>query len=169
MVAGRHNPRLMPVEVAIRASFWTLEKAFASTKDLDLDPCDGRFCAIVDYTGFGLSNLDLPLTRSCIDIFQNNYPEMLGDVFLCNIPWVIKYSWPLVKPWLQQSLIEKVHFVTNTKELLKYFEPENIPVIFGGKSTWGILPCNSPASWEESTFSIGAETLELKTNDPQLE
>jgi len=53
---------------------------------------------------------------------QNNYPEILGNMFIINSPFLFTGIWMIVKMWLDEKTKEKIHILGSNykKELLKH-------------------------------------------------
>lgn len=71
---------------------------------------------------------------------QANYPEGTRRVFIINVPQVFTIMWSLIKPFLHQVTIDKVHiYGTNTEEwkaaLLEEIDADQLPAYYGGTLT----------------------------------
>lgn len=77
-----------------------------------------------------------------------DYLARLGAVYVINQPLVISVVWKFIKPLLDPSTREKVHFLSSKKDLLnfflvrayairhsKFFQPEQLLEHMGGSST----------------------------------
>ncbi len=42
--------------------------------------------------GLGISNLDVPITRSVFDTLANHYPERMGVLFMFDAPFIFWYA-----------------------------------------------------------------------------
>jgi hypothetical protein len=95
---------------------------------------------LIDFTGWSLSNaVPMRTARDTANILQNHYPERLANAFLYNPPKVFEAFWKVVKYFLDPKTSHKVNFVYSKNEesikvMHKYFDPEVLPLEFGGKN-----------------------------------
>jgi len=68
-------------------------------------------------------------------IGQDNYPEILGNMFIINAPMLFSGIWTMIKPWLDEKTRNKIKIIGSNfqKELYEYIDPENLPEFLGGK------------------------------------
>jgi hypothetical protein len=100
---------------------WNLEKAAACTakhsseKGTEYD----KFCLLIDYDGFKLTNAPpMSTTKLTLDIVQNHYPERLYRAYFLNPPMVFRVFWNVAKAFVDPATKEKIVFC-NTKAGLK--------------------------------------------------
>jgi len=102
-----------------------------------------RTCKIMDLSGLGRQHLDrrgLVYFKKLIDLSQHAYPEMLGDLYIVNTPWIFSMCWKLVSPWLNDKTLSKIHILPNDKfkQMLRdAIDPKHIPDFLGGECTCG--------------------------------
>ncbi|XP_072972475.1 phosphatidylinositol transfer protein PDR16-like [Typha angustifolia] len=95
---------------------------------------------LIDFTGWTLSkSVPIKTARETAHILQSHYPERLGVGICFNPPRVFEAFWKIVKYFLDPKTFQKVKFVypkneESAKLMYKYFDPEVLPVEFGGKS-----------------------------------
>ncbi|XP_072990328.1 phosphatidylinositol transfer protein PDR16-like [Typha latifolia] len=95
---------------------------------------------LIDFTGWSLSNsVPIKTARETANLLQNHYPERLSSAFLFNPPRVFEAFWKIVKYFLDPKTFKKVNFVyikdeESIKLMHKNFDPEILPVQFGGKN-----------------------------------
>jgi hypothetical protein len=72
-----------------------------------------------------------------IDIGQNYYPEMLGDMYLINTGFFFNALWVLVKGFFDEKTRKKFKLVGSSfqKKLLEHVDSENLPKFLGGNCT----------------------------------
>lgn len=72
--------------------------------------------------------------KTVLNVAQDNYPEMAGNVYVVNAPWVFNAIWKIVKPWLKPATLDKITILGhNFKErLLEDFDADQLPVFLGG-------------------------------------
>ena len=75
-------------------------------------------------------------------IGQNDYPEMLGKMFMINTSTMFKFMWSIVKGFIDQKTRNKITVLKSeyTNELLEVIDKENLPTILGGNCTCSHLP-----------------------------
>ncbi|WVW83624.1 hypothetical protein I302_105645 [Kwoniella bestiolae CBS 10118] len=105
-------------------------------------------CTILDLYNAGISSFYKvkDYVGAASSIGQNNSdtnmfldPETMGHMFIINAPYLFSTVWSLIKPWLDEATVRKIHILgKNYKtELLQYIPEENLPADLGGK-------CNCP-------------------------
>lgn len=93
-------------------------------------------CTILDLYNAGISSFykvkDYVSAASTIG--QNNYPETMGHMFIINAPYLFSTVWSLIKPWLDEATVRKIHILGKSykAELQEYISAENLPVELGG-------------------------------------
>ena len=94
-------------------------------------------CTILDLYNVSLSNFYQvkDYVSQASSIGQNRYPETMGKFYIINSPWAFGAVWRLIKPWLDEVTVNKIHIIdSNYKEqLLSQIPAENLPKEFGGK------------------------------------
>jgi hypothetical protein len=66
---------------------------------------------------------------------QNFYPEILGKLYIINVPKLFYVLWMIVKLWLDDQTKRKIEIDSGkaTEKLLKDIHPNNLHIKFGGK------------------------------------
>jgi len=66
---------------------------------------------------------------------QDNYPEILGRMFIINSPLLFSGIWAMIKPWLDDKTKAKITICGSKYEtqLLELIDAENLPDFLGGK------------------------------------
>lgn len=72
---------------------------------------------------------------------QDNYPEILGKMYIINAPFIFSGIWLIVKPWLDEKTKAKIKILGSgyQKELLSQIDAENLPDFLGGTSTANLV------------------------------
>lgn len=91
---------------------------------------------LFDMTGFGMKNADLAAVHFLAVMFEANYPESLGMIWIHNAPWIFNAVWKIIKGWLDPVVASKIRFTKGSKDLLKFIDPQFIPAKLGGKDTY---------------------------------
>jgi len=104
-------------------------------------------CTILDLHNAGISTFYKvkDYVSAASSIGQNNYPETMGNMFIVNAPYLFSTVWSLIKPWLDEATVRKIHILgKNYKtELSTYIDPANLPKDLGGS-------CNCPGGCQMS-------------------
>ncbi|RSH80739.1 S14 cytosolic factor [Saitozyma podzolica] len=58
----------------------------------------------------------------------------MGHMFIINAPYLFSTVWSLIKPWLDEATVRKIHILGKNykQELQQYIAPENLPKDLGG-------------------------------------
>lgn len=74
----------------------------------------------------------LPLRCHCTA--QDNYPEILGHMFIVNAPAIFSLAWRVVRPMLTERTTSKIDIVSGsgTNELLSLIDADQLPTELGG-------------------------------------
>lgn len=122
-----------------------------------------RTAKITDLSGLGRQHLDrrgLAYFKRLLDMSQGCYPEMLGDLYIVNQPWVFSLGWKIVKPWLHEKTLNKIHILpadpAEAQRILREAVPEeHLPDWLGGKCSCehqgGCVPLRDPDAGRTTT------------------
>jgi len=93
-------------------------------------------CTILDLHNAGISTFYKvkDYVSATSNIGQNHYPETMGHMFIVNAPYLFSTVWSLVKPWLDEATVRKIHILGKgyKNELQQYIDPANLPGDLGG-------------------------------------
>ena len=72
--------------------------------------------------------------KIAMDIGQDHYPEILGNMYIINTGMLFSGMWMLVKPWIDPKTQQKIKLISGSgkKELAEVVAPENLPEFLGG-------------------------------------
>lgn len=58
----------------------------------------------------------------------------MGHMFIINAPYLFSTVWSLIKPWLDEATVRKIHILGKNpqKELSNYIDPSALPAELGG-------------------------------------
>lgn len=93
-------------------------------------------CILFDMTGFGMKNADLAAVHFLAIMFEANYPECLGMIWIHNAPWIFNAVWKIIKGWLDPVVASKIRFTKKAKDLEEFIDPQFIPKDLGGKDDY---------------------------------
>ncbi|GAA5979238.1 hypothetical protein JCM10908_002851 [Rhodotorula pacifica] len=123
-------------EVARRYLSDLSRKATTSAKDPTL-----QMVVIVDLDQAGMSNLEFELLPFFLDLLKNNFPGMVGAIFVLNYGWAYAGMWQLAKRVLPNTALERILFPSQA-ELFEFFDEDNLLVEHGGKIQYEYSPAN---------------------------
>lgn len=65
---------------------------------------------------------------------QDNYPEILGVMFIINAPFLFSGIWAVCKGWLDKKTQDKIKIIGSSykKEVLECIDPKNLPNFIDG-------------------------------------
>ncbi|KWU45647.1 hypothetical protein RHOSPDRAFT_32569 [Rhodotorula sp. JG-1b] len=113
-----------------------LSRSAASTQDATL-----QMVVIVDLDQAGMSNLEFELLPFFLDLLKNNFPGMVGAIFVLNYGWAYAGMWQLAKRVLPNTALERILFPSQD-ELFEFFDEEHLLVAHGGKVQYDYSPAN---------------------------
>jgi len=93
---------------------------------------------LMDMEGLGLKHLWRPgvmLFNSVTSLYENNFPEVMKNIFVIKAPKIFPIAYALVKPFLNEVTRNKVKILGGDwkTELLEYIDESNLPEYYGGK------------------------------------
>ncbi|KAI9373933.1 CRAL-TRIO domain-containing protein [Aspergillus egyptiacus] len=91
---------------------------------------------LFDMTGFSLANMEYAPVKFIIRCFETYYPDCLGVLLIHNAPRVFNGVWKIIKPWMDQRIVEKIVFTRTVADLEKYIDRDRIPTELGGSEDW---------------------------------
>ncbi|XP_022207773.1 SEC14-like protein 2 isoform X1 [Nilaparvata lugens] len=107
-------------------------------------PAAGQLVAVIDMTDFNLRQYAWrpagEVVLSLVQMYEANYPEILKACFIINAPKVFALAFSVVKTFLNEYTINKIHIykADPTKwqpVILKQIPKDQLPAIFGGTMT----------------------------------
>jgi hypothetical protein len=114
--------------------------------------------SVVDCKGFnmGLMNKkNREFIQIATNLGQNNYPEIMWNMYVINTPFMFKLAYAMIKPFLDEKAKKRIKLLGNKyqKELFKIIDPDNLPVELGGNCTCeehgGDCFSAQPGPWDE--------------------
>mmetsp|Transcript_8522 Transcript_8522/g.13122 ORF Transcript_8522/g.13122 Transcript_8522/m.13122 type:complete len:176 (-) Transcript_8522:58-585(-) len=96
--------------------------------------------SILDMTGFSIGMMNkrvYSLVQQASKISQDYYPEQLGQLMICNSPYLFTGVWAIIKGWLDEVTREKIQILGGgyKKTLLKYVDEDQLIDFLGGTNT----------------------------------
>lgn len=141
----------------------------------------GQSFTILDLKGVPLSSF--PQVKKVVNelssVSQDNYPETLGMLFIVNAPTLFAAIWSVVKGWLDENTVSKIHLLGSNyqKQILEHVEAANLPKEYGGNcqceggcsnsdhGPWndGTVPGYPKTEWEFGVLRDNEQSLSCKT------
>lgn len=90
---------------------------------------------IHDYEGVSFLRFDPDIkkgSRATIQLFQDNYPELLKQKFFVNVPWLMSWVYDFVKRWISGDTSSKFVMLPESSLLVGYLG-KDIPKRYGGE------------------------------------
>ncbi|ELU07823.1 hypothetical protein CAPTEDRAFT_152329 [Capitella teleta] len=69
-----------------------------------------------------------------VKVMEDNYPEMMKQMFVVNAPKIFPILWKICRPLISEDMKAKIHVLgaDYQEQLLKYIDEEQLPVFLGG-------------------------------------
>jgi hypothetical protein len=94
--------------------------------------------SIIDISGVSFGSFKKEVRNflsAIIGVTGQNYPELLGVMYIINAPFIFQGIWSVIKPLIDPNTRRKIHIVG--KNYRDYFKPhldvDALPVFLGGK------------------------------------
>jgi len=110
---------------------------------------------ILDQRGSSLAIVRrIPLLRLMNDVASLHYPELVAAVFLVNCARAFTVVFSVCKPFLDAETLSKIHVSSSIpkEKLAAAFDPELLPVEFGGRNPVVVPAC---AAYVEAGGVVG--------------
>eukprot|EP00158_Paraphelidium_tribonemae_P004138 Partr_v1_DN26594_c0_g1_i3_m3961 putative CRAL TRIO domain protein len=86
-----------------------------------------KVLVVIDMRGWSLmANYDMYTSLFMIQCMQDYYPDTLGCALFIGVPYLFSSIWSLLKPFLSESVIEKVKYI-DASDIAQFIALENIP------------------------------------------
>lgn len=86
---------------------------------------------IMDFKGFGISNVDLEIMRSIIWTISNHFPFFVRTYYVVNLPRVLQAVSSMIISFVPSNARQLIHFL-GEKNLIEFVDPKNLPDFLGG-------------------------------------
>mmetsp|Transcript_9103 Transcript_9103/g.11762 ORF Transcript_9103/g.11762 Transcript_9103/m.11762 type:complete len:352 (+) Transcript_9103:237-1292(+) len=101
----------------LRHLIYNIERAIKCSERRSLGTVDS-ITFIICFNGYSGSKApSLSVTRECISILQNHYPERLHKAYMINAPSVFNLLWNLARPFIDNVTRSKIQFLRGTKAM----------------------------------------------------
>lgn len=98
----------------------------------------GYWVYVMDLSGYTSKNSPpWAVTKQCIHVFSNHFPERLEHFYMVNAPWIFRTLWAMASPFIDKKTKAKISFVKASEgkpapELLERIDAESLEKRFGG-------------------------------------
>lgn len=74
--------------------------------------------------------------QGILEVFQNQYPELVEKIFLIHVPFYFGIVWKIVKTMIDEKTAKKMFYTTGqgTELMRDYFDIDTLPKNMGGKA-----------------------------------
>ena len=83
---------------------------------------------------------DVPVLSAVIPILQDNFPEMLGALYVVPANFVIRAAFAALTPLLNAQTRKLINMVASTEAMSAYVEQEQLPKRLMGTDAWTFDP-----------------------------
>lgn len=90
-----------------------------------VNPKEEQLTIVFDLHGFGMHCMDYEAVKMLIEILQFNYPDVLGQAFIVNAPFIFWACWHAIKVWVDPVTVSKVIFC-DQNQLREHVDEESV-------------------------------------------
>ncbi|XP_002981400.2 patellin-6 [Selaginella moellendorffii] len=150
---------------------WRVKLMEDGIKLLDFDPRGvSSMVQVIDLKNFSMKKKARAALLDTIQLFSDNYPELVSKLMLVNVPWYYNALYVMISPFLTQRSKDKISVATKRKTpeaLFAAISPENVPVQYGGLGKANDeLFRNAKATITESCVKAGSMLIiEIQINE----
>lgn len=130
-----HVPGQFSLEQTMRFAVFLLEQGTAESDRVG----SKQICVIHDRRQMTKANKDeelMSLGKSTSSMLQDFYAERLGALYVLGVNWFYWLMFKMMKPMLSNKTSGKIHIMNKTKELLNFFQPEQLMSEHDGRSLY---------------------------------
>jgi len=128
------NKKDTPIDILYTYGFWETQYLILTHP---LKYLRNGCILVVDFKGFGLSNVDLSSRGiEYSKALSGMFPKRIRKAYLINGGWLLKVISEAARLLLSKKLVGRME-VGNVEGLKNYIDDEHLPVDYGGKSTFG--------------------------------
>jgi hypothetical protein len=85
-----------------------------------------------DTSMFSMSAITRRASKSTIQLFTDNYPELLAVKFFVNVPRVLAWVFGAISNFLSKETVEKFVVLGDARELSRWIDLDQLPERYGG-------------------------------------
>jgi len=110
VLARRHNTYTRDIAEVRRFIIYLLETTMGLTR-----PEEEQLTIVFDLHQFGMQCMDYEAVKMLVEILQFNFPDVLGQAFIVNAPFIFYACWYVIQAWLDPVTASKVVFCTSVE------------------------------------------------------
>ena len=107
---------------------------------------------------FGTKHVDYDMVKMLSSILQVNYPDVLGQAYVCNAPTMFTAVWAVVKRFIDPVTASKM-IMCSYKKLREYLDEDQILSDIGNKNATSSGTSSSSNQQETVEDETGTEDL----------
>lgn len=131
---------------------YLLERAIEDAGDAQ------QIVVINDLQGFDKSHNDFRMNKLILEMVLAHYPNRIGAIWCTSTPWLFRMIFRVIKPWLGDELISRVHLFGGTSELKEHVDADSLLPELGGN-----LNSFSIENWAQERAKIENVKLDKPT------
>ena len=98
------------------------------------DAGDGQIVVINDLSGFEKQNNDFRMNKLILEMVLAHFPNRVGAIWCTSTSWLFRMVFRVIKPWLGDDLISRVHLFGGTSELKELVDKDQLLTDLGGSA-----------------------------------
>lgn len=160
----KHTPGQFTEDSTLKLSFFMAETV-TSTVDAQRDGIT-VICYLED---LNWEQSDYAFYKKVVQLFQDNFPCRVKNIFVFSPPWWISMLIAFVKPVMKPKMRDRIHIVTDREALQEWIEKEALPVELDGECKYDqesfIRRQMAKTSTAKITGLLQMESVELREDD----
>ncbi|XP_052239474.1 alpha-tocopherol transfer protein-like isoform X1 [Dreissena polymorpha] len=130
---GRWDPSKYPIDDIFRTNFLTLTTLLEEEEEIQI--CGIILLADLKHMGWKQTKKIKPFyAKKMFKAMEDCFPMRFKGIHYLNEPAVFDYIFAIMKPFLKEKILSRVHFHGNKyHELKEYIDEEHLPSDYGGQ------------------------------------
>mmetsp|Transcript_11940 Transcript_11940/g.13152 ORF Transcript_11940/g.13152 Transcript_11940/m.13152 type:complete len:292 (+) Transcript_11940:99-974(+) len=128
LLPALHTPGQAPMEDIMKSFHYVIQQGIKM-----MPPGQHKFLIIYDRKGYARKNFDKKMLGEITQSFEKYYPERVGEILVLRTNWLFWALFKLASLVMPAATVKKISILDSEKDLLPYFDEENLPDIWGGK------------------------------------
>lgn len=125
--ALKHTPGQFTNDSTLRLSFFMAETVTSS-----VDAQRDGITVICFMEDLNWEQSDYAFYKDVVQLFQDNFPCRVKNIFVFSPPWWISLLIKVVSPSMKPKMRERIHIVTERESLLEWIDKDALPVELDG-------------------------------------
>lgn len=119
-------------DIITKAVVWCFDNVQSKLED------DAKMIGLLDMSGCGYRNIDFDLISKLCPIILNQFPNVVSNVFVIDVPWIAAPLLNGIKAFLPRSSADLLMSVSR-RGIRKYLMEDDLPTKFGGNVEMEII------------------------------